>query len=100
MTDILPSSFQFLLWTCIYLGSKYAWSWRVRLILFLPLAAFSIWDLLMISNAVPTVAISVQSSIGRPLNIVLQLATLGIILLFLVTAGRHSARGAADADGR
>jgi hypothetical protein len=100
MTDILSSSLKFLLWGCVYLARRYAWKRSTCLVVFLPFMPVMIWQFLVISQIASPVTIGVQPSIGRPLNSVLELATMGLILLFFVTAIRDAARNGAEEEGR
>jgi glucose-6-phosphate-specific signal transduction histidine kinase len=86
MTDIFSSASQFVLWLCVLLASKYRWRRSVQFVVFGAVAVLMIWQF------ISPVEIDIQSRIGRPLNMVLRLSTIGLTLWFLLGVGRREPR--------
>lgn len=84
MTDIFSATSQFILWSGIYLSTRFPWSGAITLAIFGPITAFIAWDLFF------PIEVTVQTSIGHPLNMTLRLATLLVISLYLFDSIRKS----------
>ncbi|MBB3955004.1 hypothetical protein [Novosphingobium sediminicola] len=82
MTDILSSALNFSLWLCLLLATRYRWN---KSIVFF---AFGAFIFLRALEWVTPLEIKMPSHVGHPVNIGLELATLGMVLWFLFNHSR------------